>query len=81
MDTSAICWYCGVGHPGMSCSEAVKADWKDLIYPEDQTQEQQLKRYPPTDLEEATRALRPDEYCASCGYQHKGWPGASCGQP
>lgn len=41
----------------------------------------ELKRYPPTDLEEATRALRPDEYCASCGYPHKGWPGASCGQP
>lgn len=62
-----VCGYCGASHTGRSCSEALK---EDIV----------LKRYPPTDLEEATRALRPDEYCASCGYQHKGWPG-SCGQP
>lgn len=61
----------------MSCSEAVKADPKDLIYPD----QGGLKRYPPTDLEEATRPLREDEYCAACGYPHKGYPGASCGQP
>lgn len=60
-----VCWNCGQSHTGLSCSEAG----------------QQLNPYPPTDLEEATRPLREDEYCASCGYQHKGWPGASCGQP
>lgn len=56
--------FCGVGHPGMSCSEVLKADWRDLEYPD------QLKRYPPTDLEEATRPLQPGEYCASCGYAY-----------
>ena len=29
---------------------------------------QPLKRYPPTDLEEATRKIRFGEYCANCGY-------------
>jgi len=38
--------------------------------------QQNLKRYPPTDLEEATRKLRPGEFCADCGY---GYGQCRCG--